>query len=193
MALIEYFAFDAQRTNSTASLNFRKLARYGFQSYVYDALRYVPPDSWRFYQDRVSILSNAAPVGYFIIYNEVSGLVADLIRLDLVVNDETIPDISVGSLWATYWKDNNLKQKHGKRIPFHHNYPSYYRQAASNPQSAWAYPEGAIPQFRQWFRELYLPSKFPNYILRKAHALPGGEDAAKRIALAFSPKAIEAP
>ena len=45
--MIEYYAFEAQRTNQTALDNYRSAARYGLSKYIYDALGYVPPDKWR--------------------------------------------------------------------------------------------------------------------------------------------------
>ena len=63
-----------------------------------------------------------------------------------------------------------------------HQYPSYYPQAASNPQPVWAYPDSSLPEFRQWFKDDYLPTKYPQYILGKWKALKGGMGEAKRIA-----------
>ncbi len=48
-----------------------------------------------------------------------------------------------------------------------HNYPAYYLQSFSNPQQSWAYPDEALPLFRMWFKEEYLASKFPQYLLKK--------------------------
>ena len=74
MAIIEFFAFEAQKTNETALRNYRNFARYGLQMFIYAALNYVPEDNWRYFNDRVSILKNSAPDGYFIVFNEVTGL-----------------------------------------------------------------------------------------------------------------------
>ncbi len=190
MAMVEYFAFEAQRTNETAIANFRNLARYGLQKFIYDALGYSPPDKWKYHHDRVSILHGSAPDGHFIVFSEVSGLIIDLINADLTVNDKTIPDISVGRCWADHWKNNNLEANYGPRCDYNHNYPDYYPQSRSNPQPAKAYPDSAIPEFRRWFRHEYLPTKFPKYILTKAHLI-GGPDEARQIAGMFRPKAIE--
>jgi hypothetical protein len=190
MAMVEYFAFEAQRTNETALSNFRSLARFGLQKFIYDALGYTPPDKWKYHHDRVSILHGSAPDGYFIVFNEVSGLIIDLINADLTVNDKTIPDISVGRCWSDHWKNNKLEEIYGPRREYDHNYPDYYPQSRSNPQPAKAYPDKAIPEFRRWFRHEYLPTKFPKYILTKAHLL-SGPDEAKQIAAMFKPTAIE--
>ena len=71
-----------------------------------------------------------------------------------------------------------------------HNYPSYYPQAESNPQTPWAYPDAALPQFRRWFRNEYLLTKFPPYILSKAKLLPGGKLEAEQIVALFDQKVI---
>lgn len=192
MAVIEYFAFEAQRTNETAIQNYRNLARFGLQSFIYQALGYAPPDKWKYHHDRVSILQGGAPDGYFIIYNEVSGLIIDLINADLAVNDKTIPDISVGRWWGDHWNASGFETRFGPRIKFEHNYPAYYPQAASNPQFPWAYPNEAIAEFRRWFRHDYLVTRFPRYILTKAHLL-GGQAAAKQLGNLYQPTAIAGP
>ncbi len=181
MSILEYYAFDSKSKTDIAVTNFRELARYGLQTYIYQALNYSPFDKWKYLNDRISILQNNVPTGYFIIFQEITGMIVDLINENVTVNHKTIPDISVGKLWANFWKENNLSSRHGKSIPCTHNYPDYYPQAASNPQSVNAYPEDALPEFRRWFRETYLPTKFPTYILKKANDLSGGRSEALRI------------
>lgn len=190
MAVIEYYAFEAsQSDNSVALQNYRKLASFGLQKFIYDALGYKPDDIWKYYHDRVSILNGAAPDGHFVVFHEVGGMIVDLINAALPVNEKTIPDISVGLCWAKHWKDSNFDEKFGARVPFYHNYPSYYPQSKSNPQQANAYPDGALGEFRRWFRHEYLPTKFPRYLLTKANLL-GGQAEAKRIGAAFAPKVL---
>jgi hypothetical protein len=189
-AVIEYFAFEAQTTNEKALTNFRNLARFGLQSFIYEALGYSLPDKWKYHHDRISLVQNAAPDGYFTIFNEVSGMIVDLINADLAVNDKTIPDISVGIAWSDHWKKGSLEKLYGARIAYRHNYPSYYPQSASNPQPAKAYPNEALAEFRRWFRREYLVTRFPRYILSKAHLL-GGQEQAKQIGDLYQPTAIE--
>ncbi len=188
-ALIEYFAFEAQRKNETALASFRNLARFGLQRFIYEALGYALPDKWKFHHDRISLVQSAAPDGYFIIFNEVSGMIVDLINADLPVNDKTIPDISVGRCWADHWTAIGLETDYGARIEYEHNYPSYYAQSAKNPLPAKAYPNAALPEFRRWFRHDYLITRFPKYILTKAHLL-GGQDQARQIGNLYQPKQI---
>jgi|SRR5665213_338007 len=190
MAIIEYYAFEAQNKNQTAMDNYRRLATYGLQKFIFDALGYTPPDKWRYFHDRVTLLNDSAPDGYFIIFHEVTGLVSDLIAAGLPVNDKTIPDISVGQSWGQRWTADDFNAEYGQRIKFEHYYPSYYPQAQSNPQEPWAYPDAALPIFRHWFRHEYLPTKYPKYILTKSHLI-GGHQQAKQIASMYQPKQIE--
>ena len=191
MAVIEFFAFESKRDNRKALRNYRRLAMHGLQKFIYEALGYVPEDKWKYFNDRVSILKDRAPDGHFTVFKEVSGLIIDLITSGLTVNDKTIPDASSGSHWGRYWADNGLDEELGKRINWEHRYPDYYPQSASNPQLAWAYPDKALPLFRQWFRNVYLPTKFPNYILRKAGQLEGGKREALAIAGIYEQKALQ--
>lgn len=193
MAFLEFYAFEAKGDYAVALSNYRKFAAYGLRSFIYDALEYTPEDKWRYYHDRVSLLKDSAPPGYFIIFQEVTGLVVDLIANDLTVNSKTIVDGSVGSHWARHWKDNDLASQYGERVPFEHNYPRYYPQALSNPQPANAYPDAALPDFRRWFKQVYLLTKFPAYILTKANLLIGGKAEALEIGGMYQNKALPAP
>ena len=190
-AIIEFFAFEAKKPNETALRNYRNLARYGLQKFIYTALKYSPEDQWRYFNDRVSILQNSAPTGYFIIFSEITGLVVDLIHAGLSVNDKTIPDVSVGISWAKHWSEHGLDARFGDRMQWEHYYPDYYPQAQSNPQTPWAYPDSALPLFRSWFRNSYLSTKFPEYILKKAKLLKGGKIEAKEIAGLYDRKELE--
>lgn len=190
MAFVEYFAFESQRINETAIKNYRNLARYGLQQFIYTALGYSPEDKWKYFNDRVSILKDSAPDGYFILFSETTGLAVDLINADLTVNEKTLPDISVGLAWGKFWASNKLDERIGARIKYEHNYPSYYPQSVSNPQKPWAYPDHALPLFRKWFRHEYLTTKFPRYILSKANLLRGGKLEAEKIAELFEQKRI---
>ncbi|WP_146220740.1 hypothetical protein [Gluconacetobacter entanii] len=144
MAILEYYAFESRTPSSEALKNYRRLSTYGFRKFIYDALNYTPQDKWKYFHDRVTLLNNAPPDGYFIIFNESTGLIVDLINSGLTVNHKTIPDISVGKGWGIYWDSNGLDKKFGVRVKYEHNYPSYYPQAASNPQKPWAYPNEAL-------------------------------------------------
>jgi hypothetical protein len=191
MAFTEFFAFEAQKTNEKALDNYRKFARFGLQQFIYQALGYTPEDKWKLFNARVSLLKDSVPIGYFSIFKESSGLAVDLISAGLTVNEYTMPDGSVGGTWGRYWTANNFDEKFGERIKYAHYFPSEYPQSASNPQEANAYPNEAWPEFQRWFRLIYLPTKYPNYILSKAGLLPGGVAEAKQLAAMYEPKQIE--
>jgi len=191
MAVLEYYAFESRSDSSKALDSFRSLAAYGLQKFIYEALGYAPGDPWKYHNERVSILHDSVPDGYFSVFKEVTGLIVDLINAGLTVNYKIIPDISVGSTWGRFWKDGALDEKYGERIDYAHFYPDSFPQAKSNPQPAKAYPDAALPEFRQWFKRVYLPTKFPNYILGKHAALPGGKAEAIQIANTFKSKAIQ--
>jgi hypothetical protein len=193
MAFLEYYAFESKGDSATALGNYRKFAAYGLRRFIYDALDYTPSDKWKYHHDRVSLLKDSAPLGHFTIFQEITGLVVDLISADLTVNHKTVPDISVGIAWGKYWTENQLEMKFGKRIPYEHNYPNYYPQSVSNPQKPNAYPDAALPMFRQWFKQDYLLTKFPKYILTKAKLLPGGANEALQIGQMYQGNALPGP
>lgn len=198
MAVLEYYAFETKSpaetptktVPKTALNNYRQLAAFGLQKFIFDALGYAPSDPWKLYHARVSLLQGSAPVGYFIVFHEIAPMIVDLINSGLTVNDHTVPDGSVGGHWGRYWEENTLDLEFHARIKFAHYFPPEFPQSKSNPQMAWAYPESALPEFRRWFREEYLTTKFPKYILSKAHAL-GGSEKAKLIGGMYHPKQIE--
>lgn len=190
MAFLEYYAFESKADSATAVENYRRFAAYGIRKFIYEALDYTPADSWKFYHDRVSLLKDTTPPGHFTIFQEITGLVVDLISSGLTVNHKTIPDISVGQAWGKHWTASNLAAQYGDRTTYEHNYPSYYPQAASNPQQPNAYPDAALAHFREWFKKKYLPTKFPQYILGKANVLPGGKAEAIAIGGMYADKVL---
>jgi hypothetical protein len=193
MAFLEYYAFESKADSAVALENYRRFAAYGLRKFIYEALDYTPGDQWKYHHDRVSLLKDSSPPGHFTVFQEITGLIVDLISAEVTVNHKTIPDISVGIAWGKAWADQNLEASFGPRIPYKHNYPSYYPQAASNPQSPNAYPDAALAYFRQWFKQVYLPTKFPAYILTKAKLLTGGKAEAEKIGSMYQGKAIAAP
>jgi hypothetical protein len=114
------------------------------------------------------------PAGYFSVFKEMADIIVSLIQAGLPVDEKTVPDISVGIHWGNHWRDKNLHEKHGARIDYEMDYPDYFPQAKSNPQHPWAYPDAALPEYRAWFREVYLKEKLPAYleIQEKKRALP---------------------
>lgn len=172
MAVLEYYAFDAPVKIEKALQSYRTLSRAGFRFFIYQSVGYNPQheklDKWRHYHDRVDLLQDKVPSGYFCVFKEISGMIVSLIRNDVPINDKVIPDISVGLTWANKWKNEGLDSKYGDRIDYKHFYPDYYPQFLSNPQEAKAYPNEALAEFRKWFEHEYIQSKFPQYLLNSA-------------------------
>jgi hypothetical protein len=119
---------------------------------------------WQQYEDRVSLVNNAVPPGYFCVFNEISSLFAALIIAGATFGTKIILDLSVGNHWGRHWERNGLANKFGARAKFNHNYPRYFPQYWSNPQKANCYPDAALPEFRRWIREVYMDTHLPAYL-----------------------------
>ncbi len=119
---------------------------------------------WQQYEDRVSLVNNTVPVGYFSAFNEIAPLFATLIIGGADFGTKMILDLSVGLHWGRHWKDADLAARFGPRAKFDHNYPRYFPQSWSNPQRANCYPEAALPEFRRWIREVYMEAHLPAYL-----------------------------
>lgn len=195
MALLEYYAFEADERYRTdeALTNYRFLARKSLRDYIYRMTGYDPArrvlQSWKHFHDR--LLLNRMPEGYFSVFTETAQLVLTSIRNGLVIDDHTVPDISVGLTWSKYWQSKNLEAKHGQRTKYPHLYPDYFPQAKANGDiEAYIYPLHALGEFRTWLESTYLPDKFPNYLKNKEKqgALPPGR--AQKLLKAVEPKRL---
>jgi len=166
MAITDYYAHYAQVTKPEAIRNYRRAAKLGLRKYIYDRLDYNEQDiigeSWKLFQER--ILNNECPKGYFTMFDEATTIIASLIRNNISVDDSIMPDGSLGTHWANYWKTQSLEAKYSPRIKIMHKFPESYRQL--NPKIN-AYPIAALSDFRSWFQSVYLPEKYPTYIKRK--------------------------
>jgi len=173
LAVLEYYAFDAgANCKDDARKNFRILAGRALHDFIYAQVGYDPqrivPEVWRQFHDRVSLVYNAVPIGFFGVFKEIADLVVTLGQAGLHIDASFVPDISVGQCWAKHWIDDNLVALFGERRKYEHNYPDYFPQAQSNPQPSWCYPEVALGEFRRWFREDYLgDGKFAKYLTGK--------------------------
>lgn len=172
LAVLEYYAFDANVPTNEARRNFRLLAGKALAEFIFTQVGYDPTsavsDRWRQFHDRVALAYNAVPRGYFSIFKEIADMVVTLGQAGLHIDEKFVPDISVGTQWAKYWCENDLATKCGDRVKYDHNYPDYFPQSLSNPQEAWCYPEKALGEFRKWMREVYIDQgKFKNYIMEK--------------------------
>ncbi|MGB3109419.1 MAG: KilA-N domain-containing protein [Psychrobacter alimentarius] len=145
---------------------------------------------WQFYIDRASLVNNSVPQNYFSVFKEAAPLMVTLIQSGVLVDDKTVPDISIGSHWATYWRKQELALEHGEPTNYQHFYPESYPQSGSNPQIVKAYPLGALSAFRIWLEGIYLPEKFPKYMLSKLKQGHIESGTANKLIDAFSPKRV---
>src|ERR1700761_7242213 len=168
--VLEHYALD--QDNKIALANYRVLARRGLRAFIYDATGYDPsrnlPRGWRDFHDRLML--SKLPTGFFGGVREMSEFLLRLIQAGLVLDENTVVDISVGQLWSKHWVDNDLAVQFGERAKYDHNYPDYYPQSASNPQETWCYPLKALGAFREWLEQHYIPVKVPKYIASKVRA-----------------------
>jgi len=182
LAILEYYAFDAEDKKEQALRAYRALARVSFDEFIYQAVGYNPKNAvsaaWQQFHDRVDLTQDAAPEGYWGIFRETAPLIVTLMNNGVPVGPSIMPDGSVGIGWAAYWVSIDGDNKYSPRCQYHHVFPHYFPQAKSYPQLAYAYPEEALGEFRKWFREVYLPTKYPEYIRRLGRKLPA--DTAER-------------
>lgn len=169
MAILEYYAFDSGGENEHAKKAYRTLARKGFTDFVYEQVGLTRNASIRDlstkqFMDRVGMVYQAIPIGFFCVFKEIADMFATLIAKEIQIDSSFVPDISVGMAWSKYWKEENLDAVYGMRKHFSHQYPSYYPQSAAGPQDAYCYPEEALGEFRKWMREVYRQGKFQAYL-----------------------------
>ena len=193
MAVLEYYAFEAKQSdNDVAIRNYRLLARSSFQRFVYTKVGYDPrggiPIAWQQFHDRVTAAYGGIPTAYFSVFKEMADIIVELIRHGADVGVHFVPDISVGKLWSAHWGENDYDFIYGARRQYPHSFPDYFPQAASNPQPSYCYPEDALPAFRKWMREVYLPDRLPSYLSQKVRQgmLPAA--FAEVAAIAFAPR-----
>jgi hypothetical protein len=190
LAILEYYAFDAgAQCQDEAKDNFRVMARMGFRAAIYETVGYRKAqelaDQWRPFHDRLSLMFDKAPDGYFSVFKESAEVSLALGHSGIIPDDKLIPDISIGKIWGRHWCDNNLGLNFGDRREYEHSYPEYFPQAACNPQQAWCYPEAALGEFKRWLREHYIRGgKFESYV--------GSQVQKKQISTETARKALEA-
>lgn len=197
MAILEYYAFEAKPSSDQALKAFRTLARKGFRDFIYAQVGYNPSGSisvaWQQYHDRVSLVYDTVPAGFFCIFKEIAEMFVTLIQSGANLGQKFIPDISVGQAWAKHWKSDNLDMVYGQRRQFNHNYPEYFPQALSNPQPAYCYPDDALAEFRKWMREHYVPTGMPKYLASKVKAGDIAAPAATSAVEAFKSRQLPPP
>jgi hypothetical protein len=70
LAILEYYAFEAGiNRKDEALMNFRLLAGKALRDFIYTQVGYDPenhvPTQWKQFHDRMSLVYNAVPAGYF--------------------------------------------------------------------------------------------------------------------------------
>lgn len=124
--------------------------------------------AWRVFTDRLDLVSDQVPVGYFCIFRETADLYASLLRAGISPGLRILLDISVGQHWSKYWIKEGLSEKFGDRQRYNHYFPKYWAQSLSNPQTPYCYPEDALGSFKRWMRETYIRTKLPIYLRSQA-------------------------
>lgn len=134
--------------------------------WVYDWMTGLSPAStaWQIFQERISLVYDSVPAGYFCIFKETADLYATMIIGGAPMGAKMILDLSIGLHWGNRWRDNNFNGVYGDRRSYPHDYPIRYPQAKSNPQQANCYPDAALPEFRRWTREEYVVNHMPSYL-----------------------------
>ncbi|WP_157953636.1 hypothetical protein [Zobellella maritima] len=98
MAITDYYAHFAQTTKSEALTNYRKAAKLGLRTYIYERLNYSQQNqitqSWDLFKER--ILNNQPPKDFFTMFDESTAIITSLIRHNIVVDDSIMPDGSLG-------------------------------------------------------------------------------------------------
>lgn len=120
--------------------------------------------AWKVFTDRLDLVSDQVPAGFFCIFRETADLYASMIRGGINPGLRILLDISVGRHWSNHWKAQQLEVKYGARATYPHYYPAYWAQSLSNPQTPFCYPEEALGAFKRWLREVYVPFKMPEYL-----------------------------
>lgn len=69
-------------------------------------------------------------------------------------------------IWGKHWTNNNLDNKYGSRLKHLHKFPEDFPQ--KDPM-AWIYPVEALGEFRRWMDDIYVNTKFPNYLANKVN------------------------
>lgn len=167
IAVLQYYALHARLDdNSIAIENFEKAAAFGLRKYIYQKLDFdfdrIKDHCWELLKER--ILYNSDPAGYFTTFSESTSMIANFVRYGIIIDERTMIDGSVGSVWGRYWTSHNLESEFGPRVKIPHQFPKSYPQL--DPMVN-AYPTDALPAFRNWFNDVYLAEKFGQYLSRK--------------------------
>lgn len=199
LAILEYYAFDAgSNTQQQARDNFRMLAGSKLRELIYSQVGYDPSgakakkfDKWH---ERIALNHQAAPRGFFHVFNEAHTIIYELILAGAEINEHFVVDISIGQHWSKFWVEKELEMAFGYRAKYQHNYPPDHPQAWSNPQESWCYPLAALGEFREWLQGVYLEGgKFSKYLKGKVGRRELPPSIAQLAIDALVPLQIEGP
>lgn len=172
MAILEYYAFDAEQTDKTTALaNYRKLGDSALRRLVFLSVGIDPENpqrgAWQAFQDRLQ-LNSQIPLGFFSVFSEMADLSLKMINTGFEFGPASVPDISIGQFWGKHWLASSLDEKYGPRTKHPHVYPEWFPQSKAGPIDAWIYPDDALGEFRRWMQKSYLPTRLPAYIESKS-------------------------
>ncbi len=172
-AVLEYYAFDAEKPREAARKNFRVLAGRALRDFIYSQVGYDPSglnskkfDKWH---ERIALNWQAAPRGYFHVFNEAHTIIYELIMAGANIGDNFVVDISIGRHWSDYWTEHDLVKLFGECIRYQHCYPDSFAQSKANPHDSWCYPVSGLGCYREWLQDIYIEGgKFKAYLASKA-------------------------
>jgi len=101
------------------------------------------------------------PVGYFSVFEEITGMVGDLETNGYILKDGLIPDVSVGLCWASYLRKSGVSVSSVAK-KYKHYYPDWAHSIEAN-----IYPVDLLPKFKVWLEETYKPQKMYAYFRGK--------------------------
>lgn len=170
--VIEYYAFDSRKTTDEARYAYRKFARDGIRGWIQQI------NKWQLQQPTIKAphhyrrlqlfkMRTKMPVGYWCIFEELTGFVGELEAQGYLLPHSIIPDISVGKCWCNYLRSLGYEPK-DLVMKYDHYYPD-----RKYPVKANIYPNELLGMFKTWFEATYKPQKALQYF-RKAdqEALP---------------------
>jgi hypothetical protein len=196
LAILEYYAFDAQTDQPQARDNFRLLAGSKLRELIFAQVGYDPTGAHRFkkWHDRIALNYQSAPKGFFHVFNEAHTIIYELILAGAKIDEHFVVDISIGQHWGKHWDEYQLAEQYGARTKWPHRYPADHPQAKSNPQESWCYPLAALGYYRQWLQDEYIEGgKFSGYLKGKVAKGQLPPSIAQLAISAIVPPKIEGP
>lgn len=145
--------------------------------------------SWDSIHERM-LLNSDLPPNCFSVFHAIQPLLIKLKYAGLNVGPQTLPDISVGQRWGSWWVGKELSRKYGGRAPFPHYFPAGHPQANADVD-AWIYPLAARGEFEVWMQDQYLPVHLPTYLRGQVKTGSISAEDARAIVAALMPKRLK--